>query len=704
MARVRWLSRLLTSLGAVFLFVGLIAGLVNHELLDGGRFADHVDAIRKDPSVARAAGVRLTDELLKVEPDLVLARPLLESTSASVFASPALDPVVRKAVVPLHRALTSGSGGQPEVRLADIGALLAAAVATLSPETAQRLPDNLDVTLADFGAREGDAEPIRGVRLARLLGWLMPLLALLSLAGAVFADPVRTRGLRAAGIAVAATGTTLGVVTFALSVTMSYVDTGSLSGAVAVASWHQLDGPFWTIAGLAAVAGYAVIAAAATIQREGGRPGAVRVIQWLRHPDATPGSLAAHGAVFVAAGVSAILRPALAVGVVAVAAGLLLVFWGAGELADVVVALARSGKVPRALGAVLRRTEVRVAAGVAAAFVLLVGLVVWNGRPASQAIAVTTVDQGACNGSPQLCDRRYDQVTFPGTHNAMSAADEPGWFLPEQPTGVVGQLDAGIRVLLIDSWYGQQTDRPGVVTNIEGSRAKAIRQARALYGDAVVESALRLRGGLHLSPVGPVQPYLCHELCELGSTLWEPVMADVADWMAAHPREVVTFFIQDEVSPADTAKVIADAGLMPYVYTPRWGQPWPTLEEMIDSGKRLVFLMEQHGGGARFPWLLSGFRWTQDTPYDNADLAAFETCARLRGKPSSPLLLVNHWLNDISSRVTDARRANSAEVLGRHLQVCEDERGLQPNYVAVDFFDQGDLFDVVDDFNAITVP
>ena len=104
-----------------------------------------------------------------------------------------------------------------------------------------------------------------------------------------------------------------------------------------------------------------------------------------------------------------------------------------------------------------------------------------------------------------------------------------------------------------------------------------------------------------------MEPYLCHALCELGSTRWLPVMQDVRTWLAAHPREVVTFFVQDNVSPADTAEVIAEAGLLPYVYTPGDRRAWPTLGEMIDSGQRLVVLMENHGGGTTYPWLLPGF-------------------------------------------------------------------------------------------------
>ena len=199
----------------------------------------------------------------------------------------------------------------------------------------------------------------------------------------------------------------------------------------------------------------------------------------------------------------------------------------------------------------------------------------------------------------------------------MSAADEPGWFLAEQPTGLIGQLDDGIRVLLVDSWYGQQTNRPGIVASAGPSREVARKQAEAQYGKAAVQSVLRIRDALNLTPTGEVRAYLCHAMCELGSTDLEDQLVEVRLWLEAHPREVVTFFIQDLVTPADTADLVERAGLMPFVHEQAVGQRWPTLGEMIASGRRLVFLMENQGGGQAYPWLHDGEVWVQDTPYEN---------------------------------------------------------------------------------------
>ena len=60
----------------------------------------------------------------------------------------------------------------------------------------------------------------------------------------------------------------------------------------------------------------------------------------------------------------------------------------------------------------------------------------------------------ACNGAPELCDRRIDQVSFPAAHNAMSNAEIPGWMFPHHSVAFPGQLQNGVRALLIDIHYG----------------------------------------------------------------------------------------------------------------------------------------------------------------------------------------------------------------------------------------------------------
>jgi hypothetical protein len=237
------------------------------------------------------------------------------------------------------------------------------------------------------------------------------------------------------------------------------------------------------------------------------------------------------------------------------------------------------------------------------------------------------------------------------------------------------------------------------------ARARAVAEAEQEFGVSAVSSALRLQRAAGLSPRGPEEAYLCHGLCELGSTSWRTSLEELRGWLDDHPREVVTLFVQDEVGPADTAALIEETGLLPDVYTPAAGGGWPTLGQMVESGKRLVVLLENGTGGAAYPWLLPGFTWVQDTPYLFRSAAALvdrpDTCARNRGRPGAPLLLVNHWVTDKTAEVTNAIRVNAREVLGARVDKCREERGMLPNFVAVDFYDRGDLFGVVDRLNGL---
>jgi hypothetical protein len=80
--------RVLAVLGSVLLALGLLAGAVNREVLDGARFAGHVDAVRMDPVVAGRAGEAIAGRVLAADPDLIAVRPLLEGAATALVRSP----------------------------------------------------------------------------------------------------------------------------------------------------------------------------------------------------------------------------------------------------------------------------------------------------------------------------------------------------------------------------------------------------------------------------------------------------------------------------------------------------------------------------------------------------------------------------------------------------------------------------------------
>lgn len=677
------------AVGCLLLLLGSVAGVVNRQVLDGPRFADHVDSIRTDPDVTRELGRAITVRVLVLDPDLVAVRPLVESVATALARSPAMRPVVLRAARQLHAALTSPSSAPLVLQLADVGAVLTASLRVAAPDLAASLPAAFDVTLARIGSGSFADSTARFAHHVELLAWLLPLAGLLLIGIGVGTGRDRPAAGTRAGFGLVAAGVALGAATLALGIVAdSLADRPELRPVLVAAAWRELDGPLWWMTAALVVCGAMTVIACAQLRSP--IPAGTQGRTWRSLVvTTTPAGLVGRAAVLALVGVALIARPVLVLRLVAGIAGLVLLLHAVADLVAARSAAAASGglRLPRRLALVALLPPV----------LILLAIMTANARPGEERIEVASTQPAACNGHRELCSRPYDEVAFPATHNSMTAADE-NWYLPEQPTGIVGQLDDGIRVFLIDSWYGQATNRPSIVATAEGSKVAAFTEANAEYGPEVVKSALRLRDAAALTPTGPVAPYLCHGLCELGAVRWDAEMTAVRRWLDVHPREVVTFFVQDEVTPADTEAVFRTAGLLPYVRTQREGRPWPTLGQMIDSGRRVVVLMENHGGGPAYPWLLQGFDWVQDTPFENPTVADL-SCRLERGSAAQPIFLVNHWLGGIRSLVTDARTINARGVLLPELRRCESERGRLPNFVAVNFYDQGDLFSVVGTLN-----
>lgn len=91
--------------------------------------------------------------------------------------------------------------------------------------------------------------------------------------------------------------------------------------------------------------------------------------------------------------------------------------------------------------------------------------------------------------------------------------------------------------------------------------------------------------------------FMCHTSCFLLNTgLLVNYLKRINTWMVAHPNEVVTLLLtnQDNVDVSVFGKAMVDSGLAKLAYTPPKPltlSEWPTLQEMINSNKRLVMFL-----------------------------------------------------------------------------------------------------------------
>jgi hypothetical protein len=145
------------------------------------------------------------------------------------------------------------------------------------------------------------------------------------------------------------------------------------------------------------------------------------------------------------------------------------------------------------------------------------------------------------------------------------------------------------------------------------------------------------------------------------------------------------------VPPGAIEKTFADAGLLPYVARLARDKPLPTLGELVKSGQRLIVMTEKDAGN--IDWYLDGFSFTQDTPLGATTPSQF-SCRRNRGDANSPLLLINHWIDEFPPRPSANARIGG-EFLKKRLAQCAAQRKLAPNMVAVDFYDTSKVVKIV---------
>lgn len=99
--------------------------------------------------------------------------------------------------------------------------------------------------------------------------------------------------------------------------------------------------------------------------------------------------------------------------------------------------------------------------------------------------------------------------------------------------------------------------------------------------------------------------HFCHTSCILfdGGPV-ETYLATVKTWLDANPNEVLTFIftnpdglsLPSQWEPAFTASGIADLAYIP-PHLPMMQSEWPTLGDLIDSGKRVVVFLDAGANG-----------------------------------------------------------------------------------------------------------
>jgi hypothetical protein len=698
----------LVVLGTVFLLIGGVLLYARQEVIKSDAFAAHANHALQDENVRAAIGDAVLNQVTTGGgADLLSFRPALESVLDGVIASPQFRAVFRKAAVHAHDLLFKRDRDNVVLDLADAGLAVSGAAKAVSPDLAKHIPKDIKPGLISLTNRDWATDLLDAADSIRFLGLVLPLLGLLCLGGAVAAAPDRRLAFIRIGGAMAAAAVVLLLVLFVgreLLLANFSDDTDTLRSAVAAAWDAFLDG-LHTWALLVGAFGLVVAAAASSVlgRLEAGSP-AQRAWRVVSHvPEHTWLRALRAAAVFLVS-LLVVLDPSAALEIAATVAGGYGIYYAVTELLVLVERPAAGAGEEDRVRAHRRALVVAAATPVA---VVLLAVILLTGGGGGTAQAAGDAHPKTCNGFAQLCDKPLNRVAFAATHNSMAAARRRGWFFANQDGGISEQLDYGFRGLLIDTHYGYSGRgglRLGIVRTAALAEGKDRQDLVNEIGEEAVAAAERLGARVNGRPSGRRGLYLCHTLCELGDTPLVAGLKEITQFLKRHPDEVLIVFIQDAISAKDTATAFNQAGLLKYVYTHRREDPWPTLRQLITSNRRLFVMYEQGPGDPSAPWYHNGFELTQETPYKfhtQGELASRNSCRPNRGASSSPLLQVNHWIDDVPPPPGSGARSNAYSTLLLRLERCERTRGLVPNIVGVDFYNQGNVLAVVNAINGL---
>lgn len=693
------------SLLAALATVAAIAALyLRAEIADRDAFADRAVAALEDPAVrAVAAREVVVGVIERGSPDLITARPLLETAVQTIVTTTPFRALVRTTALQAH-SLLFDRGNAFVFDLADTGTVVLSAVRSLAPDVAARLPDHADATLIDLRERPFAQDTLSAADALRRWAIALPILAVLLLAAALLTARDRGRAFArtALTVGVLATVAEIALGTAGALVVRSVDGTETIPAddvrAAAGGVWDAFLGDLEGLLLITAVVGFVLAAGIlSAIDPEAVRRQALRLA---RRPTAT-WALGARGVAIALAGIAVLLDPGLALHALAYLLGAALVYTGSTELLTALGrGRARDPEQPRQQrDSGLRRRLVVVAAAAVVTIGAATGaaaLVLHEDHPLT-AFAATPAD--GCNGLAALCGRRLNEVVWPGTHNSMGAADVPGWTIPDQRRSIPRQLEDGIRLFLLDPHYGRVLSTGRVQTDFKAEGRNANKVAAELTPDAL---AAVDRLGVNLTSSagarGKSEVFLCHTVCEIGATRFTETLTAMRAFLRAHPSAVLMMILENYVTDEDLQRVFAATKTEGYAATLHGGEPLPTLQELIDDGHRLVVFTEEPPTGA-VPWLNDAFTWIQDTPLGARDASDLK-CARFRGSANSPFLMLNNWVERFPPSVTANRPAQTTRFLTDRIATCGAARGLPVSLIATDFYDQGDLIAVARAENA----
>lgn len=210
-SRSRWrriTAAVLLGLAILAIILGPIMLYVRTQFLDSGEFRSRAETALASPDVQDYLADALTAKLVaQGGADAERAEPLVRSVVGGVVASDRFQEVFGRAVDGLHARLLSESAAPRVVQLQEALTRAVDAIAVVDPALAQRIRDaSGEISVGQGTTGKRLAQISHRLQQLRVLGIVLPIVALLLIVLSVAVAPDRLRAVRRAGWGLIAAG------------------------------------------------------------------------------------------------------------------------------------------------------------------------------------------------------------------------------------------------------------------------------------------------------------------------------------------------------------------------------------------------------------------------------------------------------------------------------------------------------------------
>ena len=279
----------------------------------------------------------------------------------------------------------------------------------------------------------------------------------------------------------------------------------------------------------------------------------------------------------------------------------------------------------------------------------------------------STDDENCCNGVDGICDLPVTDVMFAGLHNAMSTAQDEFFIAANHQFQLESALTAGFRAINVD------------VGNCGGELV------------------------------------LVHTKCTLGTRDPFTVFDHINRFLDDNPRDVILMPLQINNDVDQTVDLYelynvlqSVSGLTDRMYIHERDTTWPTMRQLIDNDTRIIMFIYNAGTNCSTGDCPPGFH--PYFLYASETLYTFETVEGIADTESScpydrgaqgyrDFYAVNNFVSDPLPSKASSQVVNQEDFVQSHLAACQNIVGRNVSVVFIDFWELGNLVDVVQTHN-----